>query len=133
MQIGFREWLLLEMPHLRIENCPFGEDMCFIDFHMEKWQLDQGESLDVDWDWNQYDKTNPFINKDRPFIARIKDGWLVSDGISGKFVKEKPPGDYQELPEGWLDYAEIMDERGIQIKAPKISDIEMWIKKTQKT
>ena len=59
---------------MRVEDCPFSDDMCFIDFHMEKWQLDKGASLDTDWDWDQYDKTKPFINKDRPFIARVKDG-----------------------------------------------------------
>jgi len=118
MKINFKEWLLTEMPHLRIENCPTG-NLCFIDLNVEKWKMDDGAGLSGNW---------RNFNMSKPFIARWKDGWIVSDGYGSetKFVKEQPMGDYQELPAGWFDYAEILDSKGMQIKAPRFDYQDYW-------
>ena len=97
---------------MRVRNCPT-DGMCFVDLHAEKWQLDNGEALQGDW---------KSFNKDKPWIAPWENGWLVFDGgQDAVYTIEKPEGDFQELPPGWYDYAEIIDEKGLQVKKPKFN------------
>ena len=112
MEINFREWILLEMPHMRIRQCPLGGE-CFVDLHQEKWRIDQGNTLRGDWE---------SFDRNRPWVAPWENGWIVFDGGQDTyFTNEKPEGNFQELPSGWYDYAEIVDERGIQVKKPKFN------------
>lgn len=124
----FKKWLFTEMPHMSIVGEP---DLApgkkhIIDMRFELWPDGVARS------YNDLPANNVMIKDDPkdplgkaekkdfvwhlPFVAPYKDGWLVAkDPIKSgilHFMKEKPKGEYQEVPERWIDYAQefVLDE-----------------------
>lgn len=80
-----------------------------IDIRFELWNVDKGAKLDPKDPGLRKGLKGDF-NWHKPFIAKYKDGWLIAQdpvrSIELQYTATKPKGDYQEVPEGWLNYAQ---------------------------
>ena len=111
----FKEWLLNEMPHMRLPNTPInGVVGDIIDFRAE----DRSKGL-------RSGNLAPGISPAKfqgPWIARAKEGWLVHDGRQNlemmPEIPEEQMGSIVQLPSDWWKFATVYGAKGI-VKEPE--------------
>jgi hypothetical protein len=111
----FKEWLLNEMPHMRMPSTPVnGVIGDVIDFRAE----DRGKGLQS----GNLVAGVDFQKFQGPWIARAKEGWLVHDGMQHlKMVPDFPEEQMKnivQLPSDWWKFATVIDSRGV-VKEPE--------------